>query len=432
MSDSDFTPKLGLPYLLPNQAQKHVTVNESLRRLDTLVLTAVEGKDANEPSLSPNEGETWLTGNSPSGLWQDMPNRLAFWTDGAWHFEVPQPGWRVYDKSQSQLIVFDGTTWIAVGGETQNLSFLGLATIADEANPFAARLNAALFTAREVNDFGSGDLRVTLNKEMSSNTGSVLFQSGWSGRAEIGLVGNDDFTLRVSADGSNWINALQVNGGNGHIGIGKDPTVDEALRVNGRFRKSSNEGYFLLRDNGTVDMARYSGDPLYIRARSNSSAIYFGVTDSNGQLINNAMSIHPNEKTVPFSFNPVPLTNAVTDLGQPGRVWRDIYLQNAPIVTSDIRSKAEIDDLHSPLQLLEFLRPVSFRRAESEQRHFGFIAQEVREALLASDHGDAALWRLSDKDDQESLQMLCQEELIAVLVAAFQKIVVRLEALEAT
>ena len=30
----DFSANLSLPYLLPNQAQKHVTLNESLRVLD--------------------------------------------------------------------------------------------------------------------------------------------------------------------------------------------------------------------------------------------------------------------------------------------------------------------------------------------------------------------------------------------------------------
>ena len=37
MSASDFTHHLGLPYLLSNQAQKHVTLNESLRALDGLL-----------------------------------------------------------------------------------------------------------------------------------------------------------------------------------------------------------------------------------------------------------------------------------------------------------------------------------------------------------------------------------------------------------
>ena len=33
----DFTANLSLPYLISNQAQKHVTLNESLRALDGLV-----------------------------------------------------------------------------------------------------------------------------------------------------------------------------------------------------------------------------------------------------------------------------------------------------------------------------------------------------------------------------------------------------------
>ncbi|MEM7494320.1 MAG: DUF2793 domain-containing protein [Pseudomonadota bacterium] len=430
MSDSDFTPRLGLPYLLPNQAQKHVTVNESLRRLDALVLAAIEGQDANEPSLSPNEGESWLTGSSPTGLWQNMPNRLVFWADGAWHFEVPQAGWRVYDKSESQLVIYDGTSWTALGGETQNLSFIGLATIADDDNPFAARLNTALFTAREVGDFGSGDLRVTLNKETTLNTGSVLFQSGWSGRSEIGLVGNDDLAFRVSSDGSSWIDALKVDGTTGGVGIGGNPSSSNTLTVTGRFRASSSEGYVRLWDNGTIDVARHSGGPVYIRSRSDGSILNFGATDSAGQIINDAIVIRPDQAEVRVAFDLAPSSTTSTDLGTTDRIWRDLYLQNAPTVSSDIRGKIDVDDLGDPLSLLEFLRPVTFRRVGEDRRHFGFIAQEVREALNATGFEDAALWRLSEADDEDSSQMLCQEELIAVLVAAFQKIIVRLEALE--
>ena len=35
------TPRLDLPWLMPAQAQKHVTVNEALARLDILVQAAV-------------------------------------------------------------------------------------------------------------------------------------------------------------------------------------------------------------------------------------------------------------------------------------------------------------------------------------------------------------------------------------------------------
>ncbi|MEL7232502.1 MAG: DUF2793 domain-containing protein, partial [Pseudomonadota bacterium] len=422
---------LGLPYLLPNQAQKHVTVNESLRRLDTLIMAAVEDRDLNDLPASPEDGEAWLIGDAPTGLWDGMAGRLAFWTDGAWFFETPQPGWRVYDKSENALIIFDGTSWSAIGGNTQNLEFIGLATIADAANPFSARLNAALFTSLNASDGGTGDLRLTLNKETTGNVGSILFQSGWSGRAELGLVGNDDFSIRVSSDGTNWIDSVQIDGQSGHVGIGGSAGANDALTVHGRFQATSSEGYFLLRDNGTLDMARHSGGAVYLRARSSGSTVNFGATDSSGQLTNNTISIRPDQSDILFAFTPSPLSNASVDLGQSSRVWRDLYLQNAPTVSSDARGKTEVDDLHNPMPLLEFLRPVSFRREGKDTRHFGFIAQEVREALLAAGHEDAALWTLSDPHDEESAQMLCQEELIAVLVAAFQKIIVRLEALEA-
>lgn len=38
----DQTPKLKMPYILPSQAQKHVTHNEALRLLDAVVYLSVK------------------------------------------------------------------------------------------------------------------------------------------------------------------------------------------------------------------------------------------------------------------------------------------------------------------------------------------------------------------------------------------------------
>ena len=40
----DVTPRLGLPYVVAAQAQKHIPINESLARLDGLVQLAVESR----------------------------------------------------------------------------------------------------------------------------------------------------------------------------------------------------------------------------------------------------------------------------------------------------------------------------------------------------------------------------------------------------
>ncbi|MEA2857142.1 MAG: hypothetical protein QOH98_1463 [Methylobacteriaceae bacterium] len=73
---------------------------------------------------------------------------------------------------------------------------------------FAAKLNSALFTAKASSEGGTGDLRTTLNKSAGSNTVSQLYQNNYSGRAEVGLTGDDNFHFKVSPDGSTWYDAL--------------------------------------------------------------------------------------------------------------------------------------------------------------------------------------------------------------------------------
>ena len=92
-----------------------------------------------------------------------------------------------------------------------------MGTAADAANPFAAKLNKALWTARETSEGGDGDLRMTLNKAAPADVLSLLFQSGYGGRAELGLIGDDDLTLKVSPDGAAWRVALSVDRATGRV-----------------------------------------------------------------------------------------------------------------------------------------------------------------------------------------------------------------------
>ncbi len=68
-----------------------------------------------------------------------------------------------------------------------------------------------LFSGIDAADGGSGDIRFVVNKEADGDTASLLFQSGWSGRAEVGLAGDTDFVFKVSADGSTWIEAIRID-----------------------------------------------------------------------------------------------------------------------------------------------------------------------------------------------------------------------------
>lgn len=218
----DQTPNLDLSYILPSQAQKHVTHNEALGALDTLVQLVIRDLDLSSPPTSPQEGDRYRVKPPAAGAWSGKGNTIAAFRDGAWHFSQPRTGWLAWIADDEELTYWDGAAWTPVSeaiAELAGLAKLGVGTSADATNPFSAKLNNALWAARTVAEGGDGDLRYKLNKEGPTDVLSMLFQSNWSGRAELGLVGSDDFGLKVSANGTDWKRALRVDRATGNVDV---------------------------------------------------------------------------------------------------------------------------------------------------------------------------------------------------------------------
>lgn len=113
---SDFSTNLQLPYLMPAQAQKHVTVNEALRLLDALCqANAVSMSTAVQPA-SPADGALYIVPAGKSGAdWADAGNwSLGLYADGAWSFVTPREGWLVWVKDAAQLMRWTGAAWVQV------------------------------------------------------------------------------------------------------------------------------------------------------------------------------------------------------------------------------------------------------------------------------------------------------------------------------
>ncbi|WP_420024189.1 DUF2793 domain-containing protein (plasmid) [Cereibacter azotoformans] len=215
---SDTTTNLLLPYILAAQAQKHVTHNEALRLLDGLVQLSVKDRDLTAPPVSPADGDRYIVGSGATGDWAGWDLNVALWTDGAWLRLPPRAGWRVWVEDEGLLLVYDGAGWVGTTPDAlQNLSLLGLGTTADASNPFAAKLNAALWTARTVAEGGTGDLFYTMNKEAAGDDLGLTLQTGFVTRALVGLFGSDHFRLAVSPDGSSFFDGLIVDNATGIV-----------------------------------------------------------------------------------------------------------------------------------------------------------------------------------------------------------------------
>ncbi|MGC5781609.1 DUF2793 domain-containing protein [Methylobacterium sp. NFXW15] len=227
---SDLSPVLGLPLMAAAQSQKHVTHNEALIVLDSLVQLACLDKDLATPPANPAEGDRYLIASSaPTGAWSGWAGRIVRYQDGQWIAFNAKPGWLAYVLDEKLIYAFTGQAWTAVqgggsGGGPGTTGMLGINASADTTNRLALKSDAALFAWDDVTP-GSGDMRLTVNKKAAAKDAGFVFQTGWSSRALFGTLGGDDFVLKTSPDGSVFRTALTAAAATGIVSFDLSPTA---------------------------------------------------------------------------------------------------------------------------------------------------------------------------------------------------------------
>ncbi|MDP2739262.1 MAG: DUF2793 domain-containing protein [Pseudorhodobacter sp.] len=136
---------------------------------------------------------------------------------------------------------------------TAQLLGLGGAT-ADSYNRLSMNTPAVL-----LNNAGAG-IEATVNKAAAGNDAAFAFKTGFSARALIGLLGNDDFSFKVSPNGSTFFEAMRIDRSSGRVelpepllmqgqSVAPDPPPPGKLAVYARDRAGA----------GWLDVQRPSG-----------------------------------------------------------------------------------------------------------------------------------------------------------------------------
>lgn len=205
------TQNLQLPYIASGQSQKHVTYNDAMTHVDTLVHLSVITHDTTEPVMSPQNGDCYLIPDTPSGDWVNHANQIATWVNDAWIYHTPLEGWTLWNKAASRHFVYVNGQWEDMLPPSptnfDNLSSLGVNASADTQNRLSVSSASTLLT------HDGTDHRLTLNKNQTTDTSSLVLQTGYSGRAEIGLLGDDNLHLKTSTDGTSWLTHLLAEAG---------------------------------------------------------------------------------------------------------------------------------------------------------------------------------------------------------------------------
>ena len=247
----DETTILSLPLILPAQAQKHVTHNEALVKLDLMVQLSVINRTLTSPPPLPTIGDRHIVAAGATGPWVGQSARIALYTQAGWQFTQPLNGWQAYVMAESQMAFYNGLTWIALSDGPFTVGRLGVSATPDATNRLSVSSPATL-----LNHAGSGH-QLKLNKAVAGDTASLLFQTGFGGRAEMGTAGSDDFSVKVSADGSSWSVALVSAAATGEVTLPQPvhlggQAADPAAPVDGTLWLNTTTGEVKVRSAGVT------------------------------------------------------------------------------------------------------------------------------------------------------------------------------------
>ena len=109
---TDTSARFALPHILPGQAQKEAYHNEALALIDGLLHPVAESRGEEVPPASPEPGQCWIVGASPSGDWNGRADQIALFTAGGWRFAVPVEGMRLWRRDQGCFARRTASGWI--------------------------------------------------------------------------------------------------------------------------------------------------------------------------------------------------------------------------------------------------------------------------------------------------------------------------------
>jgi hypothetical protein len=129
--------RFALPLLSAGQAQKELHHNEALTILDLLGHAAVEGNGVNTPPATPDPGQCWIVGSSPTGAWAGRAGALAGWTSGGWRFVAPRAGMIAWDAANGHWLHYDGSMWVNGVLTATRLEIGGIQVVGDQSGAIA-------------------------------------------------------------------------------------------------------------------------------------------------------------------------------------------------------------------------------------------------------------------------------------------------------
>lgn len=101
-----------LPEISVSQANKYITHNEALNRIDALLLCIVQDRSLTTPPSGPTEGTCYIPASPATDDWLGQEYTIAHFYNDSWHFYTPWYGWYVYITNEDRFVYWNNDSWV--------------------------------------------------------------------------------------------------------------------------------------------------------------------------------------------------------------------------------------------------------------------------------------------------------------------------------
>lgn len=404
------------------------------------------GQQAQSAALAASQAQTTANGKNKVTYSYSTPGSTANTAGDIW-FQYGSSG------AQLNKII---AQWAGLGGTSWQSTFVDGLNIA---NINAGNITTGIITAAIGINNPSGNFSVDGATGVLRATGAIIdgnltVRNG----TFVGTVTSSTATITGTLYINNIVATGTVYALSGYIG---DPTNGWNFSSSGYiysndfatilYPKSSQSSYALITDRSVA------GAKLQATSSSSDALNVLGGGTIGGTLTVSYLSI---SGTVFLSAGYgvttgwSPNTDNYNYLGLSANRWKAVYAANGTIQTSDARLKTDVIDTPLGLDFIKSLRPVAYKWINGgkevehdadgnpiiegtdangkpifkttdqpgKRLHYGFLAQEVHDAVVAAGVEDFAGWVLEDLNDPNSQQSLAYHQFIAPLIKAVQQL----------
>ncbi|WP_153769221.1 DUF2793 domain-containing protein [Labrenzia sp. CE80] len=198
------TARLGFPFIAASQAQKEVTHNEALARLDALAHLVILDRDLTAPPAA-GEGDCYLVATGGSGDWVGQDGMIASYADGAWAFYAPVIGMLVYVADEGTLAVYTVAGWKDYGALLSEV-----ATVSRTASGAESRIGT-------VEEELTGLSGASVDTSIVIPNRAIVF--GVSTRTSTTITGATSYDCGIPGETSKFGGSLGVAEGSNNAGV---------------------------------------------------------------------------------------------------------------------------------------------------------------------------------------------------------------------